>query len=712
MAGEKVLGFSVQITGISNEATELQKLNIWFQNLNKEYKDLQKTIKEQGGFASNEQLRQLAALSKEMTNNKDRTTELKKVIDSAPDSLNRMRAELIRLKDEYGKASGAVREQMIPGMQKLNDAIIKSEYAIGVHQRNVGNYPQLFSMIPGPVGSAAMAIEGFTTKLSAVGPVGAVIAAGILAITAPVAGFLKWTQEGMDLLAVKTSEFKDQVRVLKGELANLGKTIIGDTSKDGFLAKIWGGLKVNLFGVETATQMKIASDAAKVYTEAIHKIEDAEISEIVPRAKATEEIRAARLAYQEGNGTVTERLALFDKALNLENETTDKEIKNAHDRATALHDYNLVKAQAMPLTRAERKEEEEAFAKESELRSESEARLIRFAGLRKKLQKEAIDGEKELTKAEYEALRAKVGIESGTSGKPSNPVMGGLLNWTVADEVSAVKYKDKVKEHIGDIGNIIDKANQGLFERQRRVNQVELEMERQKQNVKMSIVKSSTELLNNTLEVLFGKSKLVQATELMAEKAMAIAQVIIHTQEANAAMTAWGATYAIPTAGASIAFATAMNIKNRIAEGISIAAIIAATAAGLVGIGKGKAHGGYTRPGGKYEPAGIVHAGEWVATQEMVKSPITGPVISALERQRMSFAGSGLMNNNPYGYAAGGYARAPQVMAFSSNDLIHSINRRADATDKRIDRIEVVQYTEKVRRSLNEVEIINQTNRI
>lgn len=97
----------------------------------------------------------------------------------------------------------------------------------------------------------------------------------------------------------------------------------------------------------------------------------------------------------------------------------------------------------------------------------------------------------------------------------------------------------------------------------------------------------------------------------------------------------------------------------------------------------------------------------------MVKSPTTGPIISALERQRASFGGSGIMNQPGfYGYAAGGYARTPQVMPFSNAELIHAMNRRADATDSRIDRLEVVQYTEKVRRSLNEVEVINQTRRI
>jgi hypothetical protein len=55
--------------------------------------------------------------------------------------------------------------------------------------------------------------------------------------------------------------------------------------------------------------------------------------------------------------------------------------------------------------------------------------------------------------------------------------------------------------------------------------------------------------------------------------------------------------------------------------------------------------GGFTKNGSKYEPAGVVHAGEWVANQELVSSPQTGPIIQALEQYRV---------NGLFGYANGG----------------------------------------------------------
>ena len=46
---------------------------------------------------------------------------------------------------------------------------------------------------------------------------------------------------------------------------------------------------------------------------------------------------------------------------------------------------------------------------------------------------------------------------------------------------------------------------------------------------------------------------------------------------------------------------------------------------------QGYAEGGYTGSGGKYEPKGIVHAGEWVASQKLLANPQTAAIIQALD---------------------------------------------------------------------------------
>ncbi|MDE6267360.1 MAG: phage tail tape measure protein [Muribaculaceae bacterium] len=77
-----------------------------------------------------------------------------------------------------------------------------------------------------------------------------------------------------------------------------------------------------------------------------------------------------------------------------------------------------------------------------------------------------------------------------------------------------------------------------------------------------------------------------------------------------------------------------------------------ATATGLVQIAllkkqqkaaeaEGYAEGGFTKPGSKYEPAGIVHAGEWVASQKLLANPSARALIEQLDYvQRTNTIGS------------------------------------------------------------------------
>lgn len=61
------------------------------------------------------------------------------------------------------------------------------------------------------------------------------------------------------------------------------------------------------------------------------------------------------------------------------------------------------------------------------------------------------------------------------------------------------------------------------------------------------------------------------------------------------------------------------------------------------------AEGGYTGHGGKYEPAGIVHRGEYVAPQTVVKSPEAQPHIQALESMRLKgYADGGFVANSNF----------------------------------------------------------------
>ena len=115
---------------------------------------------------------------------------------------------------------------------------------------------------------------------------------------------------------------------------------------------------------------------------------------------------------------------------------------------------------------------------------------------------------------------------------------------------------------------------------------------------------------------------------------MQIIQAI--AQSLTAGLNAYASTMAIPVIGPTIAPAA-----------MAVALAMGATQVTLLkkqqqaAEAQGYAEGGFTKPGRKYEPAGIVHAGEWVASQKLLANPVARPMIEALDyAQRTNTVGS------------------------------------------------------------------------
>lgn len=93
------------------------------------------------------------------------------------------------------------------------------------------------------------------------------------------------------------------------------------------------------------------------------------------------------------------------------------------------------------------------------------------------------------------------------------------------------------------------------------------------------------------------------------------------------------------------------------------------------------ATGGYTGDGGKYEPAGIVHKGEYVVAQEEMKNPTIIPMVRAIESVRRSRR-AGRAVHSGVGYADGGYVNGSTAFTDSSNatmELLQKLVAKVDA---------------------------------
>ena len=107
-------------------------------------------------------------------------------------------------------------------------------------------------------------------------------------------------------------------------------------------------------------------------------------------------------------------------------------------------------------------------------------------------------------------------------------------------------------------------------------------------------------------------------------------------QTATAAINAYSSAAAIPLVGYIIApIAAAMAVA---AGMVQVAAIKKQQQKSAT---EGYASGGFTKPGAVDEVAGVVHAGEWVASQKLLASPVARPLIEALDyAQRTNTIGS------------------------------------------------------------------------
>ena len=176
------------------------------------------------------------------------------------------------------------------------------------------------------------------------------------------------------------------------------------------------------------------------------------------------------------------------------------------------------------------------------------------------------------------------------------------------------------------------------------------------------------------------KEKEIAAVKNEAEKKkynMQVASAVAQT--AISAINAFSSAAAIPVIGIIMApIAAAMALA---AGAIQIATLKKQRDAALA---QGYATGGYTRPGGKYEPAGIVHAGEWVASQELLANPTAAATIAALdEAQRNNTIGmlSKPSRTSSYSPIVQQQSAAPSASLSQSSkesDVLERLNKTLD----------------------------------
>jgi hypothetical protein len=200
--------------------------------------------------------------------------------------------------------------------------------------------------------------------------------------------------------------------------------------------------------------------------------------------------------------------------------------------------------------------------------------------------------------------------------------------------------------------------NEALITDAERVAEVQRELD--------AIQLESAQVLFSGLSQLAKEGSAAAKAFFFFEKAAAIAGVFVKLGQELAAIRLAGsvesaAVAGIPGASLIVEAKTAAQIvKAKVAAGVNAALIAKQVVTGF-------AEGGYTGPGGKYEPAGVVHRGEYVLPQEVVR---------ALGVDRLDALRSMYTNAAP---GRGRYATGGMVQATLDSNAIFAANTAAAA---------------------------------
>ena len=160
--------------------------------------------------------------------------------------------------------------------------------------------------------------------------------------------------------------------------------------------------------------------------------------------------------------------------------------------------------------------------------------------------------------------------------------------------------------------------------------------------------------MSTMMGAIFGEKSKAYAAAFAVEKAFAVAQAALAMGQNIAQASKMGFPYNIPM------------IAGAMAQGAQIASIISSVAQPT-----GYADGGFTGAGGKFDPAGIVHKGEVVWSQEDIKR---WGGVNVVEAMRTS--------QPPKGYSDGGLV-TPQDTYRVGMGTVDAINRGADVQAER-----------------------------
>ncbi|AIL78174.1 phage tail length tape measure protein [Acinetobacter baumannii] len=488
----------------------------------------------------------------------------------------------------------------------------------------------------------------------------------------------------------------------QGYMAGINGYTAGDITSKDFDKLIQDATKMAEEQAKLRLQLEndVANEVTKIRNDLAKKLEDVDKANFTPERKA--EIKAELQARAENDIAIAEQ-ATKTKLDSFRDYTKTEEqiLKDSYAKRQfeAEHDLDLTKDQrkeAVDLLAQQLKQElglmqlaqeQRLFQARLSLLSETQAMQERY-----RLEREEILKNTKLSIKERQKLIAfsKANQDKETRDKVNNAVQnwGGIqadMNGTseffrqdqerfsrlnaandLADsqfaatdlneqnsldglnaqfEAGLIKQQDYENQKTAIIQAAQDQRNQIAAEYAKNAQDIEDKYQQDRLNAQIALGGQMMGSLTSMFGSMFGEQSKAYKIMFAADKAYAIAAAGIAIQQNIAAASKAGFPLNIPL------------IAGAVAQGASIIANIRAIK------DQGFADGGYTGSGRKYEPAGIVHKGEVVWSQEDIKR---WGGVGLVEKMRKSANPEAFLNNN---------ASADSVMRramMSSNAFIES----------------------------------------
>jgi predicted nuclease with TOPRIM domain len=413
---------------------------------------------------------------------------------------------------------------------------------------------------------------------------------------------------------------------------------------------------------------KIKENEASIKT--LGKSTDAQQKLNAQRLREENESLAIRARAADETAKAGER-ALADRKEAFEQETaisilTEQNAENKKDEAQATKDA----AKATKDAAKDAKELNKSYEEELKIRQEIAQRVVAQENeqllLTQQLLNEAEDARLKGFQREENAIRDKyfTAITLAEEGSAEQLALIDAQNAEI--EAKRKKFDEKEAEDAKTKAEKIIAANQAIADAQFEVDRLRVE---------------SAQAVFSALGQLAEEGSQTAKFFFALEKATAIAGVFVNLGQELAQIAANPTWTALPDGGTTIKAAASAAAKIR--AGVNVALIAKQVV-------KGFAEGGYTGSGGKYEPAGIVHRGEYVLPQEVVRA--LG--VQRLDALRSMYTGAAPGRGS---YATGGMVQA----TLSSNAILAAQNAAAANTMN----LQPVLPVESLRAVMNRVEV-------